>query len=303
MVTTRISTYTQTQSMLRGLQKANEGVNLTSYQITSGYKAQRLSDVASDAGQILNLRDLHNKSQIYVDNMTSVNNQLTAVESALQQMTDVLSSALSLATTGRNESTAETRATLSPQAQSLTESFYTLFKTEYNNRALFSGSVDQAPVSGTGTATAYPGYPVPTDWYQGDGTLPTAITGPGTTMSYGVLGSSEGFANLKAGLEALWYGLQNNNVTEIDNASSALSAAKTQLSSMLGQIGGQMDTADSVSARQTNQKSFLGEQLDGLEKVDVSEALTTFSQEQATMQASMALISQVSQLSLLDYLK
>lgn len=300
---TRVSTYTQTQSMLRSLQKSNEGVNLTSYQITSGYKAQRLSDIASDAGQILNLRDLQAKSKIYVDNMTSVKNQLTAAESALQQMTDILSSALTLATTGRNESTAETRSTLVPEAQSLTESFYTLFKTEYNDRPLFSGSSDQPPVSGTGAATAYPGTPVPTTWYQGDSTLPSTVTGPGTTMSYGIAGDNEAFANLKAGLESLWYGLQNNNVTEIDNASSALNAAKSQLSSLLGQVGGQMSTADSVTTRQTNQQSFLTDQLDGLEKVDVSEALTRFSQEQATMEASMALITQVNQLSLLDYLK
>lgn len=300
---TRISTYTQTQETLRSLQKANEGLNLASYQITTGYKAKNLSDIAVDANQILSMRDLKAKSQVYIDNMTSAKNQLTAMESALQQMTDLLADATNLATTARNESTEETRATLVPKAQSLVESFYTLFKGEYNGRPLFSGSSDQSPVSGTGAPAAYPGSPVPTDWYQGDDSLPTVVSGPGTTLTYGVLGDDPAFADLKAGLEALWYGLQNNNVTEIDNATSALTSAKTELSSLLGQVGGQTNTANSVVTRQTNQQTFIVDQLDSLEKVDVSEALTRFSQEEATMQASMSLITTISQLSLLDYMK
>ncbi|MBI1308354.1 MAG: hypothetical protein GC129_00650 [Proteobacteria bacterium] len=300
----RIATNYQNQSTLRNLQLANQGLSLTSYQITTGLKAQTLSDIPSQAYQLLSLRDVQSKTQTYLDNVSSAQNQLNAVESTLQQMTDLLSDAISTATLGRNENSADTRATLVPKVQSLADSFYTLFKSQYNGTYLFSGS-DSAtsPINGSASAAAYPGTPVPTTWYQGDDTLHAVVTGPGTTLSYGVLGNDAAFADLKAGIESLWYGLQNNNETEMDNSIAALNAAKDGLSGLLGEVGGQLNTVQLVQQRQTTQQQFLTNQVDDLEKVDVSQAITQFSQQQATMQASMAIISKVDQLSLLDYLR
>lgn len=301
---TRIATYFQNQTTLRNLQLSNQGLSLTSYQITTGLKAQNLSDLPADSFKLLNLRDVQSKTKTYLDNSSSAANQLNAVETALQQLTDILADASSVATLGRNENSATTRATLVPKAQSLAESFYTVFKSQFNGRYLFSGSDGtRAPVNGTASSTAYPGSPVPTTWYEGDSTLSTIVTGPGTTLQFGVLGNEDAFANMKAGLEALWYGMQNNNVTEMDNAIAALSQAKADLSGLLGDVGGQLKTTSLVQERQTKQQEFLVSQLDEVEKVDVSEAITKFSQQQATMEASMAIISQVNQLSLLDFLR
>lgn len=301
---TRIATYFQNQDTLRNLQLSNQTLSLTSYQITTGLKAQNLSDISSDAYQLLSLRDVQSKTTTYLDNATSAKNQLTAVESALQQMTDILSDASSTATLGRNESSAETRATLVPKVQSMAESFYTLFKSQYNGRYLFSGSdSSQPPINTTAASTPYPGEPLPTSWYQGDTTLPTVITGPGTTLSYGVLGNDPAFAQMKAGLESLWHSLQTNDTTEMDSSIATLNKAKESLSGMLGQVGGQLNTAQLVIDRQTNQQQFLKTQLDSVEKVDVASAITQFSQQQATMQASMAIITKVNQLSLLDFLR
>lgn len=301
---TRVATYFQNQSTLRNLQQANEGIGLTSFQITTGLKSKNLSDIAEDANQLLTFKDVKSKTDVYLKNITSAKNTLEAAQGALQQMTDLLSDANNVATLGRNENSAATRAALAPKAQSLAESFYTLFKSEYNNKYLFSGS-DGAnpPLSISASATAFPGSPIPTTWYEGDSQLPSVVTGAGTTLQYGVLGNEEAFAKMKAGLEALWYGLQQNSITEIDSAITTLNSAKEELSGLLGNIGGQLNTADLVEDRQTTQKQFLTSQADSLEKADVSEALTQFSQQQATLQASMMIITRVNQISLLDYLR
>lgn len=301
---TRIATAFQNQSTLRTLQQANEGLDLSTYQVTTGLKARTLSEIPSEANQVLNLRDVKTKTQTYLNNVVSAKNQLNASESALQQLTDLLADASSTATLGRNENSPQTRATLVPKAQSLAESFYTIFKSQYNGTHLFSGSNGaQPPISGSAAATAFPGSPPPTTYYQGDSTLPTVVTGPGTTLQYGVLGNDPTFAQLKAGLEALWFGLQNNNTAEMDNAIATLNTAKAGLSTLLGQVGGQLNTVQLVEDRQKSQEQFLTSQLDDIEKVDVSEAITKFSQQQATLQASMAIISRVNQLSLLDFLQ
>lgn len=300
----RISTYYQNSETLRTLQSSADAMNLTSYQVTTGYKAKTLADVSADAQQILTLRDAQSRTDTYLSNLTSAKNSIQATESALQQMTDLLTDANNLATLGRNENDATTRAALAPKAQSLTESFYDLFSSQYNNQYLFSGSNGaQAPIAGSGAATAYPGSPLSTTWYQGDDQLPVTMSGTDLTLQYGVLGNDDAFAKLKAGLESLWYGLQNNDMTEVDNAVAALEDAKTGLSGLLGSVGGQLNSIDLLEQRHTDQQSFVSTQLDDLEKVDMSQALTLFSQQQSTLQASMLVISKMSQLTLLDYLR
>ncbi len=303
-MTTRIATYFQNQNSLRTLQQASSNMALTSYQVSTGLKAQRLSDYEAETNRVLTLRDVQDRTNVYINNLTSATNTTKAVESALQQMTDLLADATSTATLGRNQNSASTRAALAPKAQSLAESFMTLLKSQYNGQYIFSGSNgQQAPTNVSAASTAFPGSPVPTTYYQGDSQLPTVMTGAGTTLNFGVLGNDSSFSNMKAGLEALWYGLQTNNVTEIDNAISAINQAKSGLTTLQGQVGGQLNTLDLVKDRHTTQQTFLKQQLDALEKVDVSEALTQFSAQQATIEASSALISRINQLSLLDFLR
>jgi flagellar hook-associated protein 3 FlgL len=300
---TRVATAFQNENTLRNLQLANQGMALTTYQITTGLKSQKISDDPANMNTIISLRDVATKTSSYLANLSTAKNTLTSAESALNQLTDLLSDAVSLATTARNESSADTRATLAPKAQALAESFYTLFNSQYNGQYLFSGSnAAQSPISSAASAQPFPGSPVPTTWYEGDDQLASVISGAGTTLQYGVLGDDPTFANLKAGLESLWYGLQNNNLTEIDSATSALTSAKTGLSSLLGNVGGQLNTIDLLSTRQTSQQSIITNQLNDLDQVDVSTALTQFSQQQATLQASMLIITKVNSLSLLDYL-
>lgn len=300
----RVATYFQNQTSLRNLQKANEGISLTSYQITSGNKARRLADTATDSTQILDLRNVLSRTATYQNNINTATNRLKAAENALAGMTDMLAEAASVATLGRNENSADTRASLAPKVQAIVETFYTLFNTEFEGNYIFSGmNGSHSPVAGTGAAAAFPGLPIPTDWYDGDSTPPMVSTGVGSSLQYGVAGNEEAIAQMKAGLESLWYGLQNNSLSDIDAAITTLESARVGISVLQGRVGGQINTLEQISTRHTTQQQFLQEQLDGLEKADISEALTLFSQQRATLEASMLIISQVNQLSLLDFLR
>jgi len=301
---TRIATYYQNQTTLRTLQNASQGLALTSYQVTTGLRAQRLSDFESDTNRVLSLRDVSERTNVYLGNLSNATNSVKATEKVLQQMSDLLADAISTATLGSNQNSADTRLALAPKAQSLAESFYTLFKTEYNGTYLLSGSNGQTPPTNVAAAaTPFPGAPVPTTFYQGDNQRITVMTGNGTTLEYGVLGNDPTFANLKAGLEALWQGLKTNNITEINNATSALNQAKTGITTLLGQVGGQLNSLSLVQKRHENQLTFLDDQLDSLEKVDFSEAMSRFSQQQATLEASSAVITRINNLTLLDFIK
>lgn len=300
----RVATYFQNQTSLRTMQQANAGLALSTYQITTGNKTNKLADMSSDINQILGLREVMRQAETYQTNITNAVNFLKTTESALDGMTDLLSQASATATLGRNENSAETRASLAPKAQSLAEAFYNLFNTEFNGTYVFSGQqATNGPVSGVATATAFPGAPVPTTYYQGDSDAVTTVTGPASTTSYGVLGNDPAFAEMKAGLEALWYGLQNNSTTDIDSAVSTLKSAQSKLSTMVGRVGGDMNTLEQLGKRYDASQLVVKEQLDSKEKIDISEALSTFSQQQATLEASMLVTTRINSISLLDYLR
>lgn len=299
----RVTTNYQNQNSLRQLQDANEKIALSSYQITTGNKAEKLSQLSGEAYSLLNMKDIQSNTDSYLTNIDTATQRLRATETALTQMTDLLSEAAQVYTAGRNENSADTRAALAPEAQALAESFYGIFKTEFDNQYIFSGSNGtQAPINGTAAAAVYPGDPLPTTYYQGDSRQQQIITGAGTTQSYGITGDNEAFAYLKSGLEALMYGLENNDTTEIDNAVAALEKSQDALSNSLGNIGGQINSLNLISERHNNQQSFLNEQIEDIEKVDVTEALTEFTQQQATLEASMLTITRINQISLLDFL-
>jgi flagellar hook-associated protein 3 FlgL len=300
----RIATAFQNQTTLRNLQASNAELSLTTYQISTGNKARVMSDVSGDASRILSLRDVHSRNKVYVEGMNNAENQLKSVEAALQSMTDLLEDAAQTATLGRNENSAATRATLAPKAKSLADTFYNLLNTQFQDRYVFSGQDGlNKPVSGVATATAFPGVPLPTTWYEGDTSQNSVITGANAELNYGVVGNDPALVKMKAGLESLWYGLQNNSIADMDSAITILKEARTDLSTALGAVGGQMNTINQISERTSTQNVFIKEQLDGLEKVDVAEAITLFGQQQTTLQASFQIIAQVNQLSLLNFLR
>lgn len=300
----RISTSFLNNSLVNNMQASNANLSKFSAQITSGNKTNDLSEIASQAGQLLSLKDVSKQSQVFIGNMQAATSRLQATEQSLNNLNDLMVQAASLYTQANNENSAETRATLAPTAEQLLESFYSITQTKFDGRYLFSGQdSSKSPLSGTPTATSFPGNPVPTTYYQGDSAKTSTITGPGTVETYGVLASNSGFANMKAGLEALWYGLENNSTTDIEAAISTLETAQVEISNMVGEVGGQTANFKGKIERLEANDTFLKERIDEIEKVDVTEAMTMFTQEQATLQASMAVLTRISSLSLLDFLR
>lgn len=300
----RVATGFLNRQTIASLQDNNAKLAQSTYQITSGLRAQSFSEISEDVTQLLDLQDLKLNNEQYVENLNLVNTRLRSMESALTNMNDLLVQAANLYTLGRNENTAETRATLAPQAEGFAESFNSLFQTKFNGRYVFSGAAgDRAPITVSPTPNTAPGFPAPTTYYNGDTQKPQIITSTGLVEEYGVTGDHEAFANMKAGLEALWFGLENNSETDIDSAINYLNQAQSDISTLLGEVGGQQASFELLINNHENTNVFLQGRIDELEKVDVAEATTKFSQQSSALQASMLVITRLSSLTILDYLR
>ena len=100
----------------------------------------------------------------------------------------------------------------------------------------------------------------------------------------------------------MYYGLQNNSEVDIDGGIELLEEAQRGVSNMIGEIGGQKGNLQLQKDRYEQNQVFLKERIDNIDKVDVSEAITRFSQQQASMEASMLVITQMTRISLLNFL-
>lgn len=300
----RVASFFSNQLSLTQLQKSNARLGDLTFQISSGLKARRFEDMATEANTLLNLKDVRANTNTYIENIDSAQSRLRAMEGALQAMVDIVVEAANVWTLGRNENAPDVRATMAPKAEGLTESFYELMKTRFDGRYLFSGQASGTiPISGTPVANTFPGDPPPTTYYTGDTELLQVVTANTSVQQYGVTGDELGFARLKAGLEALWFGLENNSEADLDGAIDLLNQAQSDLSDLLGTVGGQLSGMNVIKDRHESNLSFMQERIDVLEKVDVTEAISLFTQEQAVLEASMLTLTQSNQLTLLDFIR
>ncbi len=300
----RVATKFMNTTNLRQLQETNVRINESSEKITTGFKGNRLQDFSENANILLDTYNLQGQTQTYINNIQIAKNRLQATEQNMQSMLDLISEASSLWTTGRSERSAETRSALAPQAQNLVESFYSVFNTKFDNRFIFSGTAgNQQPISSSPVASPLPSSPAPNTFYNGDAALPVTMTAPSQTSAYGVAGNAQAFAEMKAGLEALWYGLENNDTNEIENSINALQEAQQQMTGLLGDVGGQISEMDKLNGRHEATKIFLEEKADQIDKADVTEALTEFQQQTTVLEASMSVMTTISRLTLLDFIR
>lgn len=216
---------------------------------------------------MLNLQDLALNTSSYIKNIDAAVSRLEAQEQALQDLNDMMQEAASLWTLARNESDAATRATMAPKAEGLAETFYNIFNTKFEGRYIFSGQAgERQPITSTPTANTFPGDPPPTTYYNGDTAAAQVITGPASLEEYGVTGNNDAFARTKAGLEALWYGLENNSISDIDGAIDLLTQAQKDISDALGDVGGQISGLELVKNRHETSITFLNERIDQIKR-------------------------------------
>lgn len=300
----RVATFYQHQQTLTRIQQSTSNLDRVSGQITSGFKADRFEDMADVSTQLFNLQELRNSNESFINGLKVADSRLRTMEDALNSMTDLLTEATRVSTLGRNELAPEVRATIAPQAQGLADTFFQLLNTQFEGRFVFSGQNSSvAPISVSLTGQPFPGDPPPTTYYNGDTERAQVVTGPGTDQGYGVTGDNLGFARIKAGLEALIFGLENDSEPDLDGAIDLIEQAQRDVSDMLGDIGGEMSGFELLTDRFTATNDFMTQRIDELSKVDLAEASTRFSQEETALNASLSVTSRILQLSLLNFLR
>ena len=301
----RISNSMMSANVLSWLQQAQERMFSAQVQAASGRRLLQPSDDPSAAARVALLHTESARQEQYLADLETANFWLSASESSLGDLTDIVRSLRDLAVEAAGQSQDATqREALASQVRSLQEQLVDVANTRINGRYLFAGqatSTEPIDVSG-GVPPAYAGAAAP----------PTIDVTPNTTIAVGatavrvlnsggaVSGSHDDLISTCASLADLI------EVGDADAVSQLLDDFDFHLSNVLeirGEMGASLQTCASISARLEAEKDAVTGAVSNLEDADLSEVLTNLAEHQYAYQAAAGIAASLHSVSLLDFLR
>ena len=287
---------------LADLQRANAAVAKASMQVSTGNRMERPSDDPQGVQKALNLRgDLAATAQ-YMDTAGASQGWAQATDDALSDINDVLQRAREAVVQGGNGTMSQKdRNDIATQIDQLIGQAKASGNATFDGQYIFAGQkTDTAPYDPDGA-----------DTYNGDTGSIVRTIGPGVSVQLnGSMGSvlgngSDGKAlqvlrdiatHLRGGTAADTNALRTTDLAAIDARMADVSTARAEA----GALSNRLTTA---ANRLTDLQASTEKVRSGVEYVDLAEAISQLSSQQAVYQAALqATGSSLSQRTLMDFL-
>jgi flagellar hook-associated protein 3 FlgL len=287
---------------LADLQRANAAVAKASQQVSTGNRLSRPSDDPQAVQKALNLRgDLAATAQ-YMDTASASQGWAQATDDALSDINDVLQRAREAVVQGGNGTMSQKdRDDIATQIDQLIGQAKASGNATFDGQYIFAGQkTDTAPYDADGG-----------DAYAGDTGAIVRTVGPGVSVRLNgstgsVLGDgTDGKAlqvlrdiatHLRGGTAADTNALRTNDLAAIDASMADVSTARAEA----GALSNRLTTA---ANRLTDLQTSTEKVRSGVEYVDLAEAISQLSSQQAVYQAALqATGSSLSQRTLMDFL-
>jgi flagellar hook-associated protein 3 FlgL len=287
-------------SLLANLQTDQQNVNQAVLQASSGQSVNTLSDNPMAAGQlVLNRAQIADVDQ-FSYSVSTVQGSMNTADSALNSVVNSLTQAVSVGTeaAGGTLSSSELQA-LAEQASQIEQQVVGSANTTYQGNYVFSGSaVTTQPYtldSSTGAVT-YNGNEDSNDVEVGEGQT-VALNLPGSTIFNDP--GADVFQSLNDLTNAIQSGDQNAMSTAISSVQNALNNVIAQRSV----YGVRLQQLDTDGTNLSQEKLTLQQNQTSLIGANEAQVATNLSQAQSTLQMAIEAASEVSQDSLLSFLK
>jgi flagellar hook-associated protein 3 FlgL len=272
--------------------------------VSTSKRINKLSDDPVGLVTVLDLRSSLSNIEQLGENVSLGKSWLTASESALTQVNDILTDVKALtvqmasSNTGANE-----RANAAALVEQYLDEMISLSNSQSGGRYLFAGTnTDTAPFELTTDAL---GNEIVN--YNGNTTEFSIKIGSESNIAVGKVGS-EIFgqnwddSNIYKSLIDLKTSLENNNVSGIREVMGNLDGQMSRINSEISDIGGKtirMEVKENIIA---DLKLSYTDRKSQLEDADVSEAIIDLNAKQLAYNAALTSASKVMQLSLVDFM-
>jgi flagellar hook-associated protein 3 FlgL len=276
---------------VRQLQASTEAMSRASEQVSTTKRLNRPSDDPSQTRSAVNLREGIAELEQYRRNIDVADRTLSATDAALGSAGDIVQRARELAVQGANGSLSPLdRTQLAVEVDQLVQGLLQQSQAKSAGSFLFSGyRTDIAP------------FATPTGAYLGDSGAIMARTAPNSSLQINVTADTA-FAPALAALVTLQAGLAagapvaGSTITAIDVGFDALISAR-------GQTGARQNRLEETASFLEGTILASQKLLSGLEDADMTEAISTLVQRQATYDAALKVNARIMQTTLLDVLR
>ena len=278
-------------SVRYNLGSISEELNKANEIATTGKSINNLSDDPVGLTQSLNIRSALSNIEQMGRNISYGNSWLTASESALTNVQNIISDTKALclqmasATIG-----ADQRASAAISVQNMLDEIVSLANTDVSGNYIFAGSkTDTIPFDQAGG-------------YNGDSNAFAIKISKNSTMEIGSAGD-EVFGTVFDTLDDLKTALQSNDVGGIQDAMDKLDTHFNDISGKVSDVGSKMNRME-IKDKIFQDLNFSNtERLSKIEDADIAEAVMNVKAAELTYQAALASSSKVMTLTLVDYLQ
>jgi flagellar hook-associated protein 3 FlgL len=269
-------------------------------EVATGKKVTVPSDnPAAAADMVQNTLETANVDQ-YTQNVSTMLSMVQTADSSLGSVVTSLTQAISLGTEGANgtNNTSNLQA-IASQVQGILQSVVAQANTSYQGTYLFGGTeTSSAPYTASSSSSS--GYT-----YNGNSDVNSVAVGDDMNVQLNLPGSqifSNSNADVLGSLSSLVTALQSGDATAIGNATSAVSAALSNVSQQRVFYGNAESQLNSQETYLQQETVSLTSQQNSLVDVDEAQAATALSQAETANNAAEAAAAKVLPQTLLNYL-
>lgn len=286
--------------ILADMQQSQSAVDIALQEVATGKKVTVPSDnPAAAADMVQNTIETANVDQ-YTQNVSTMLSRVQTADSSLGTVVTSLTQAISLGTEGANgtNNTSNLQA-IATQVQGILKSVVAQANTSYQGTYLFGGTeTSSAPYTASSSSSS--GYT-----YNGNSDVNSVAVGDDMNVQLNLPGSqifSNSNADVLGSLSSLVTALQSGDATAIGNATSAVSAALSNVSQQRVFYGNAESQLNSQETYLQQETVSLTSQQNSLVDVDEAQAATALSQAETANNAAEAAAAKVLPQTLLNYL-
>ncbi|MGC9964841.1 MAG: flagellar hook-associated protein FlgL [Syntrophobacteraceae bacterium] len=302
----RITLNTQTNETLLTLNDQQEQINSLSQQISSGVRLSSASDDPYSWARAMNVKQGLREYNSFVNNINFATGWDQATESALNQLSDLVSQAKQVAISAASGNSTSESAALSTEVNGILNQAVNMANSQYGDQYIFGGtSTTTSPYSidASGNVT-----------YNGDQnyiqvkTSTSSVSDGGSTVvnltGDEVFSYSSGANSLNV-LHEIWdlgNAIKTGDSAKIGDKLTTLNDAFTHINNELTTIGCKLSD---LSTKQSAITAFTTTEtgtLSNLQDTDVAAATTKLTQVQTAFEAALKVTASLSGLNLASYL-
>lgn len=325
----RVSTNSQAQFLLSQIMNANQALDNTQEQVSSGLVSTTYAGIGDKTTALISAQaaaaratSYANNTQMAVTQADLQNTQLTTLSGLAQQLQTAVTQAVG---NGDGSGLMQTAQSIFDQASQILNS------TDANGNYIYGGqNASQQPFTATSlsdltqvdNSTVPPTPASVSGFFQNGSQKKSVLVGDGQNVQIGVLASDVGTQLMQALQDVAMMDQPSGsldgqlNQSQIDDLTSGGTVNGVQVSSPMtdaGTASTDLNTAtaangdvynqlqDAVTTQQSLSTMYQGF-VSNIQNVDMSTAITQLNQDQTALQAALEVTSQLGQLSLLNYL-